>query len=136
MWRLGLVSFFDRTYVYEKFKPLPKNPRLDQITELAIQGGHEYRIGRIGFVTDLGIYLYRPNNTKRKYYEGLGIKYYATNNLVLMSRLKVHLSSADYFEWGLAWNITTNKSVRPGWKNGWQWVFNGFKSQPRHNDFF
>lgn len=125
-WRVGLVSFFDRTYVYTKFQPLPSNIRPNQITEIALQCGHEYRIGRFGFVTDLGFYLYRPDRTKRMYYEGVGLKLYVTPQLVLINRLKAHLTSADYFEWGLAYNFTSKHKVKPGFINGFKWIFNGF----------
>jgi Lipid A 3-O-deacylase (PagL) len=128
LWRVGVVSFFDRTYVYEKFQALPNKIRPDQITEIAIQCGHEYRIGRFGFVTDLGFYIYRPDKTKRMYYEGVGLKLYVNENLVLINRLKAHLTSADYFEWGLCYNFTSNHRVRPGFVNGWKWVLSGFKS--------
>jgi hypothetical protein len=109
-WRLGFVAFFDRSYIFTKFQPLPQHPRLDQITELALQIGHEYRIGKFGFVTDLGLYLYRPNQTKRMYYEGIGIKYYITPNWIIMNRLKAHLSTADYFEWGVGYNLIGKKN--------------------------
>lgn len=126
-WRMGVVAFFDRTYVYTKFQPLPSNIRADQITELALQAGHEYRIGKLGFVTDIGFYLYRPSRVKRMYYEGVGLKLYVTPKLVLINRLKAHLSSADYFEWGLCYNFSTKKQVKPGFVNGWKWIFGGFR---------
>jgi len=133
-WRIGVVSFFDKTYVFTKFQPLPSKIRPDQITELAIQAGHEYRIGRVGLVTDLGFYIYRPDRSKRIYYEGIGLKLYVTDNLVLINRLKVHLTTADYFEWGLCYNITSSNRVNPGFVNGFKWVFRGFRN--RHNNFF
>ena len=120
VWRIGIISFFDKSYVYTKFQPFPDKIRADQITELAVQMGHEYRMGLFGFVTDLGIYVFRPDHTKRAYYEGFGIKYYATPNIILMSRLKAHLSSADYFEWGICYNLVSKVKVKPGFINEWK----------------
>ncbi len=102
-WRLGMNLFYDPTYIYEKFQPMEK-ARLSRVMEVAVFGGHEYRVGNVGLVTDFGIYLYRPDRRKRMYYEGVGVKYYI-GNLALISRLKAHLTSADYFEWGLGYNF-------------------------------
>ena len=125
-WTCGLVYYFDRTYTYEKFHPLLK-PTMSNASEIAITGGHEYRIGRVGFVADMGFYLYRPADTKRMYFQALGLKYYATPNLVIMNRLKAHLTSADFFEWGIAWQFKTKESVTPGIKGGLRWLGNGCK---------
>ncbi len=125
-WTCGLIYYFDRTYVYDKFHPLGKST-LASTTELAVTSGHEYRIGRVGFVADVGIYLYRPDDTKRRYFQALGLKYYVTPNLVLMNRLKAHLTSADFFEWGLAWQFKTKETVTPGIKGGLRWLGNGLK---------
>jgi hypothetical protein len=126
-WRGGINVYFDRSYVFEKFQALPK-ARLDRITEIAITAGHEYRINRLGFVTDLGLYLYRPNHTKRMYYEAVGVKYYIRPNLIIMNRLKAHLTSADYFEFGLSYTFGHQQS-RPGMGHCFRWLFSGFKSQ-------
>jgi hypothetical protein len=125
-WTCGLVYYYDRTYVYHKFHPLPAAP-IAKTSEIAITGGHEYRVGRVALVADMGFYLYRPDQTKRKYFEALGIKYYAGKNLVIMSRLKAHLTSADYFEWGLAWQFKTKETVTPGIKGGLRWLGNGLR---------
>lgn len=127
-WRGGLNVYFDRTYVFQKFQPLPQG-RIDQITEIAIMGGHEYRINKLGFVTDVGVYLYRPDRSKRMYYEAVGLRYYVSPNLVLVSRLKAHLTSADFFEWGLTWVIDSKQHSNPGFGNALKWFFTGFKAQ-------
>lgn len=125
-WRGGVNFFYDPTYLFEKFQPM-REASLPRVMEVAVFGGHEYRVGNVGFVTDFGIYLYRPDATKRRYYEGIGVKYYL-GDLVLISRLKAHLTSADYFEWGLGYTLFSKKEVKPGFKNGWKWVFNGFRT--------
>lgn len=127
-WRGGINVFFDRTYLFEKFQPLPKG-RIDQITEIAITGGHEYRVNKLGFVTDLGFYIYRPDRSKRMYYEAVGLRYYINPKLILTSRLKAHLTSADYFEWGLTYVFTTKQSSAPGFGNCMKWFFTGLRSQ-------
>lgn len=126
-WRGALNIFLDRTYLYEKFQPLP-NGSLSEITEIALSAGHEYKINRIGFTADLGVYLYRPNDTKRKYYEALGLKYYVTSQLSVITRLKAHLTSADYFEWGVNYIFAKKQQSQPGFGNCFKWFFSGLKS--------
>jgi hypothetical protein len=134
-WRGGINVFFDRTYLFEKFQPLPKG-RIDQITEIALMGGHEYRVNKLGFIADFGVYLYRPDRSKRMYYEAVGLKYYVNSNWILMTRLKAHLTSADYFEWGVCYSLTSKQTSKPGFGNSMKWLFGGFKSQKNHNDFY
>lgn len=125
-WALGLVYYYDRSYLYTKFQPLARGG-LDNTSEIAITGGHEYRIGKLGLIADLGFYLYRPSDVKRMYFECLGLKYYATPNLVFMNRIKVHLTTADFFEWGVAWQFSSKRPVKPGIRGGLDWIAGGFK---------
>jgi len=125
-WTAAISGFYDRSYVYTKFQPLPK-AGLDKISEIAISGGHEYRVGRVGVVMDLGFYIYRPDDTKRKYYQALGVKYYASSSLTAMVRLRTHLSMADYVEWGVSYRIHTKATVKPRFREGFKWAFHGFK---------
>lgn len=127
LWTAAVTGFYDRTYVYTKFQPLPSSP-LNKIAELSFSLGHEYRVGRVGMVTDLGFYLYRPDDTKRMYYQALGVKYYASNRITAMVRLRTHLSMADYMEWGLSYRIFSKNPVKPGFREGCKWVFRGFKT--------
>ena len=113
LWSAALTGFYDRTYVFEKFQPLP-SATLNEVTELAFSIGHEYRVGRVGVMTDLGLYLYRPYDIKRKYYQGLGVRYYVSPRVIAQVRLRTHLSMADYMEWGLSYRIQGKKTVRPG----------------------
>jgi hypothetical protein len=125
-WTAAITGFYDRTYVYTKFQPLPA-ATADKITEIAISGGHEYRVGRVGVMADMGFYLYRPDNTKRMYYQALGVKYYASSSLTAMVRMRTHLSMADYLEWGVSYRIHTKATVKPGFGEGFKWFFRGCK---------
>lgn len=124
--RVGADYFYDKTYRYIKFQPLQPGG-FDKTSELAAVFGHEYKINRIGFIADLGFYLYRPDKTKRGFYEAIGLKYYVHDNFSLMLRLKAHLATADYFEWGVVYNLFSRRTVKPGFTNGWKWVLGGFK---------
>ncbi len=104
--RFGLDLFVDRTYPYTPFKPLVSYfNKPEKITEFAVKLGHEYTLGKAGFITDFGVYLYRPNSTKRRYYQLVGFSYHVSPKIYFLTLLKAHLSSADYFEWGLGYNF-------------------------------
>lgn len=125
-WRGGINVFYDRSYQFTKFQPLPP-ARLSRVTEIAITGGHEYRFNKVGFVADLGVYLYRPDHSKRMYYEAVGVKYYITDHIVIMNRLKAHLTSADYFEWGINYVLGGRQFSKPGLGNCFRWFFSGMR---------
>jgi len=117
LWRMGLNYFFDPIYPYIKFGPWPvRNRSFGAVTELSLLLGHEYRVGRVGIIADAGLYLYRPTDSKRMYYEAVGFKYYVNPHVVLMNRLRVHLFTADYIEWGIGFNLPDNSIRKPLFK--------------------
>jgi hypothetical protein len=100
--QLGLMLFRDRTYQYVKPNPLPPYS-FAQSTELATFIGNRFLLGKFGVITGFGLYLYRPNDTKRRYFEVLGLSYQVSPRLILSTRLKAHLSSADFIHWGASY---------------------------------
>ncbi len=99
-WRAGVECFFDRTYPYTLFNEASlKNLKAKDITEIAVKVGHEFQFGRLGIVTDLGTYLYRPNDYKKRTYFAIGFNYFFNHGIVAQTRLKSHMAVADYFYW-------------------------------------
>jgi opacity protein-like surface antigen len=103
--RVGANVFFDKSYMYSKFGLKSDAISLHDFTEVAITAGSRWEYGKWGFIADAGIYLYRPDDTKRGYYEGVGVSYKATQRVYIIARLKAHLSSADYMEWGVSYQL-------------------------------
>jgi hypothetical protein len=103
--RVGANVFFDKSYMYSKFGLKSDAISLNDFTEVAITGGSHWEYGKWGFIADAGFYLYRPDDTKRRYYEGVGVSYKATQRVYVIARLKAHLSSADYMEWGVSYKL-------------------------------
>ena len=101
--RVGANVFFDKSYMYSKFGLKSDAISLNDFTEVAITAGSHWEYGKWGFIADAGLYLYRPDDTKRRYYEGIGVSYKASQRVYIIARLKAHLSSADYMEWGVSW---------------------------------
>ena len=103
--RVGANVFFDKSYMYSKFGLKSDAISLNDFTEVAITAGSRWEYGKWGFIADAGLYLYRPDDTKRRYYEGVGVSYKATQRVYIIARLKAHLSSADYMEWGVSYQL-------------------------------
>ena len=103
--RVGAYVFFDKSYMYSKFGLKSDAYSLNDFTEVAITAGSHWEYGKWGFIADAGLYLFRPDDTKRRYYEGVGVCYRATQRVYLIARLKAHLSSADYMEWGVSYQL-------------------------------
>ncbi len=103
--RVGANVFFDNSYMYSKFGLKSDAISLNDFTEVAITAGSRWEYGKWGFIADAGLYLFRPDDTKRRYYEGIGVSYKATQRIYLIARLKAHLSSADYMEWGVSYRL-------------------------------
>ena len=103
--RVGANVFFDKSYMYSKFGLKSDAYSLNDFTEVAITAGSHWEYGKWGFIADAGLYLFRPDDTKRRYYEGVGVSYRANQRVYIIARLKAHLSSADYMEWGLSYQL-------------------------------
>jgi len=103
--RVGANVFFDKSYMYSKFGLKSDAYSLNDFTEVAITAGSHWEYGKWGFIADAGLYLFRPDDTKRRYYEGVGVSYRANQRVYIIARLKAHLSSADYMEWGLSYHL-------------------------------
>jgi len=103
--RVGANVFFDKSYMYSKFGLKSDAYSLHDFTEVAITAGSHWEYGKWGFIADAGLYLFRPDDTKRRYYEGIGVSYRATQRVYMIARLKAHLSSADYMEWGVSYHL-------------------------------
>lgn len=99
-WRVGLQSYFDKTYPYVKFDANSlNNVKLAKMTEIAAVMGHEFVFGRLAIVTDIGAYFYRPNDYKKAVYFSIGFNYFFNKGFNVQSRLKSHMAVADYFYW-------------------------------------
>jgi hypothetical protein len=57
-------------------------------------------------VTDLGTYLYRPNDYKKAVYFAIGFNYHFGKGFLAQTRLKSHMAVADYFYSGGAYRFS------------------------------
>jgi hypothetical protein len=101
--RYAISYLHDRTYQFKKFDKMP-NYNFAGTSEITVSAGYETRFGRWGVITDLGIYLYKPDFKKKTpYYEGIGCSYAINSNYKAVVRLKANKTIADFAELGLTY---------------------------------
>lgn len=105
-WYWGGDIVWDATHPYTHDLKNP-NPRvaIDNSTEAGILVGHQYNIGQLSFLTDIGIYILNPYQTKYFTYQRLGFRYRFNKKWFANGTLKVHFGTADYFEWGIGYSF-------------------------------
>lgn len=103
----GLEGFYDRSLLeQQKFdSTLNENEPFPDVKKAGLTFGHELLLGKISFVTHLGLYIYRPYKWDTFYYERLGLKYQFTRHVWGAVDLKIHRGAADVIEWKLGLRI-------------------------------
>jgi len=105
-WRVGADLFFDKTHAFGKDPERElKGLKPQEMTELAVFGGHQWLIYKVHFFFDLGVYLYKPSTEKLFVYERLGFKYQIMDHWYFRSTLKAHLGIADFLDWGIGYKL-------------------------------
>ncbi|NUM32143.1 MAG: acyloxyacyl hydrolase [Bacteroidetes bacterium] len=109
-WYFGGDLVWDATHPYSHDLKNP-NPRvaIDNSTEVGILIGHQYNIGKLSFLTDIGLYIINPYQTKYFSYQRLGFRYRFNKNWYANGTLKIHFGTADYFEWGIGYGFNKIK---------------------------
>ena len=67
--------------------------------------GHELIFEKLAFVTQLGIYLYKPYQPSEWIYSKIGLKFYANDNLYGSFILKTHFAIAEVMEFGVGYRF-------------------------------
>lgn len=60
--------------------------------------GHEFRIGRVRFSQQLGLYLYAPYPAMDRLYQRYGLEYHTRKKVFFGINLKAHRHVADFFD--------------------------------------
>lgn len=67
--------------------------------------GHELRLGRIAFVTQLGYYVYYPYDFEGRVYARVGLKRYFGENFFGTVTVKAHGAKAEAVEFGIGYRL-------------------------------
>lgn len=108
---MGLEGFYDRSLreVQQYDTRLDPNQPLPDIRRVGLYAGHELILGKLSFMTHLGVYLYRPYKYHTFYYQRIGLKYQVTDMLFGETDLKVHGGAADVIECRVGMRIPFKK---------------------------
>lgn len=80
----------------------------EEITDfkrLGILIGHELKFGKLGFITQLGVYLYNPSKSNMPVYQRFGLRYKFHENIMAQVALKTHAATAEQAEIGIGWRF-------------------------------
>ena len=72
---------------------------------VGIMIGHELLLGKLAFVTQLGVYVYKPYLPEERIYFKVGLKYYFTKNVYGSFMLKSHDAIAEVMEYGIGFRF-------------------------------
>lgn len=101
-WRAGIDAVLDKTYRYSEDNQIDLSSiGFGEQLELGIAAGHEWAVGDLRFLMEVGAYLNRPADLKKPLYQRMGFNYNLSQNWAVMGNLKFHRGVADYFETGL-----------------------------------
>lgn len=103
----GLDFFFDEslrpTKEYEEGIASEKGDNL----QLGAHVGARTRYGRMNIIMDVGHYVYADFYKYSGMYSRIGMRYMATDYLMLTLSIKAHYAIADYIEWGVGYRFKT-----------------------------
>ncbi len=108
--QLGTEVFFSK-YLKEEIKYVSAAfpyQNIDPDTDykrVGLFAGHEFRIGDLGIVTQLGYYIYYPYRNEDRVYARLGGKYYFNKNWFGTLSIKSHGANAEAIELGFGIRI-------------------------------
>lgn len=108
--QLGVDAFFSKflekeiEYVSKSF-PSRGVKGDEDYKRIGVFAGHEFRLGDVGFITQVGYYIYYPYNFESRVYSRLGVKYYITDAIFGVVSVKSHSANAEAIEFGIGVRI-------------------------------
>lgn len=100
----GFLNESNRKYLI----PQNNNDRLKDIFQIGIYGGYVLPINRLNYYFGMGAYLLNPANPDGSIYHRMGIRIEIIKQLKFQLGIKSHWGKADYFEYGLIYDLWQN----------------------------
>lgn len=105
-WRYGSDIYLDKTHHFIDYPDAPLTGLSPfEMTEWGIYAGHQLLISRVYFITDIGIYPYKPSSNKFITYQRIGFNYHFNQHGYVLAALKTHFGIADHFTWGIGYRL-------------------------------
>ncbi|MBX2906280.1 MAG: acyloxyacyl hydrolase [Taibaiella sp.] len=101
-------SYHEQIFAYLRNNSfVPPGTERKEATKIAVIGGNEFLLGRIGVVLQVGYYVHQAYQSQSKYYQKLGGNFYVVQRekgpikeAYLCAFLKTHTSTAEWAEVG------------------------------------
>ena len=101
----GMDFFYDKTVPSDSLGNVIPARHITDPLQLGIKIEHELVIGKLGLITNAGVYIYHPTTENGLFYQILGLKYNILPNLFIITALKTHFAKADFIQFGLGVNF-------------------------------
>ncbi len=102
---LGIEGFANKAVEYEIPRGHSFNGDTLDYRRVGLMFGHELVINKLTFVTQLGVYLYKPYFPNERLYARLGLNYYFTDYLYAGFSLKTHYAVAEVIEYNIGFRL-------------------------------
>ncbi len=102
---IGMDFFYDKTVPSDSLGNVIPARHITDPLEMGIKIEHELLMGKLGLITNAGVYIYHPTVENGLFYQILGLKYNFLPNFFVVTALKTHFAKADFIQFGLGVNF-------------------------------
>jgi lipid A 3-O-deacylase PagL len=101
----GIEGFANKAVEYEVTRGHSFDGDTLDYRRIGLMFGHELVVNKLTFVSQLGVYLYRPYSPQERLYTRLGLSYYFTDKLYAGFSLKTHYAIAEVIEYSIGFRL-------------------------------
>ncbi|MDX2196286.1 MAG: acyloxyacyl hydrolase [Cytophagales bacterium] len=102
---IGADLLYDESFVGEYPLKLKYNKDPAEVINWALAAtvGHELKIGRYSYLTQVAYYMYKQDYFYERWYHRHTSKVMINKHLYIKASLKVYIGAADFFDYGVGW---------------------------------
>jgi hypothetical protein len=107
-WGVGLEYFHSyslKEQIRTNWFRIYDEEEIQDFKRLGLLVGHELKFGKLGFITQLGLYIYDPSKLNMPVYQRYGLRYQFHKNIMAQVALKTHAATAEQAEIGIGWRF-------------------------------
>ncbi|MCX6296376.1 MAG: acyloxyacyl hydrolase [Bacteroidetes bacterium] len=79
--------------------------KIKDVLKIGAKFGYSFNIDRLSIPIDFGMYFYQNSDLSEKFFHRIGLRYMVTKHLIANLSLYTHWAKADYFEFGLGYEL-------------------------------
>lgn len=107
-WGVGIEYFHSyslKKQIETNWFRIYNDEEITDFKRLGLLIGHELKFGKLGFITQLGVYIYNPSKLNMPVYQRYGLRYQFHENIMVQVALKTHAATAEQAEIGIGWRF-------------------------------